>query len=66
MVGAVSCPDPMSEDERRDLQRLSLEDPEPSRSREELGEVRRGGKVVDIERARRGKDRGGERISIWE
>ena len=35
---------------RRELQRLPLEDPEPSRRREELGEVRRGGKVIDIER----------------
>ena len=35
--------------------RLTLEDPEPSCRREELGEVRCGGKVIDIERLRRRK-----------
>ena len=38
---------------RRELRRLPLEDPEPSRHREELREVRRGGKVIDIEQMRR-------------
>ena len=33
---------------RRVLQRLTLDDPEPSRRRKELGEVRRGGKVIDV------------------
>jgi len=36
---------------RRELQQLELDDPDPA-------EGRRGGKVIDIERLRRGKDRG--------
>ncbi len=37
----------------RELQRLDLTDPEPARRREPLPDVRRGGKVIDIERLRR-------------
>ena len=44
-----------------ELQRLVLADPDPAAGRGTLPEVRQGGKVVDIERLRRGKDRGGER-----
>ena len=44
-----------------ELQRLVLADPDPAAGRGTLPEVRRGGKVIDIERLRRGKDRGGER-----
>ena len=40
---------------KRELQRLSLEDPELPRRRDAVSEVRRGGKGVDIERLRRGK-----------
>ena len=40
---------------KRELQSLDLEDPEPARRRDALGEVRRGGKVVDIERLGRQK-----------
>ena len=45
---------------RRELQRLELEDPEQSRRREEMEEMRRGGKVTDISRLRRGKFPGEE------
>ena len=38
---------------KRELQRLSLEDPELPRRRDAVSEVRRGGKGVDIERLRR-------------
>ena len=38
---------------KRELQRLDLEDPEPARRRDALGEVRRGGKVIDIDRCER-------------
>ena len=38
---------------KRELQRLDIQDPEPARRREALPEVRRGGKVVDVERLRR-------------
>lgn len=44
-----------------ELQRLVLADPDPAAGRGTLPEIRQGGKVVDIERLRRGKDRGGER-----
>ena len=40
---------------KRELQRLTLEDPEPARRRQPLPEVRQGSKVVDLERLRRGK-----------
>ena len=40
---------------KRELQSLDLEDPEPARRRDALGEVRRGGKVVDLDRLRRQK-----------
>ena len=40
---------------KRELQRLSLEDPEQARRRDSLPAVRRGGKVVEIERLRRQK-----------
>ena len=44
---------------RRELQRM---DPaEPGSRHAPLPAVRQGGKVVDIERLRRGNDRGGER-----
>ena len=45
---------------RRELQRLELSGPDPVSRRSQLPEVRRGGKVIDIERLRRGKDRGAE------
>ena len=38
---------------KRELQKLDLTDPELPRRREELADVRRGGKVIDIERLRR-------------
>ena len=38
---------------KRELQKLDLTDPDPVRRREALGEVRRGGKVIDVERLRR-------------
>ena len=38
---------------RRELQRFDLENPESAPRREALPEVRRGGKVIDIERLRR-------------
>ena len=38
---------------KRELQKLDIQDPEPARRREPLGEVRRVGKVIDIERLRR-------------
>ena len=38
---------------KRELQQLDIQGPEPARRRESLGEVRRGGKVIDIERLRR-------------
>ena len=44
---------------KRELQRMDLDG--PVQRREPLPEVRHGGKVIDIERLRRGKDRGGER-----
>jgi len=40
-----------------ELQRLDLEDPEPAKGRVLLPEVRRGGKVVDLDRLRRRKVR---------
>ena len=46
---------------KRELGRLDLTEPDPAPRRGPLPEVRRGGKVIDIERLRRGKDRGGER-----
>ena len=46
---------------RRELQRLELSDPDLAERSGPLPEVRRGGKVIDIERLRRGKDRRGER-----
>ena len=41
---------------RRELQRLEVSDPDPAERRGLLPEVRRGGKVIDIGRLRRGKD----------
>ena len=38
---------------KRELQQLDVQDPEPARRREPLGEIRRGGKVIDVERLRR-------------
>ena len=38
---------------KRELQRLDLEDPVQGERRQALPDVRRGGKVVDIERLRR-------------
>ena len=38
---------------KRELERLDIQDPEPAQGREPLPEVRRGGKVVDIDRLRR-------------
>ena len=38
---------------KRELQQLDITGPEPTSRREALGEVRRGGKVIDIERLRR-------------
>ena len=35
---------------KRELQKLDLTDPDPSERREPLGEVRRGGKVIDVDR----------------
>ena len=46
---------------RRELQRLEIRGPDPAPMRGPLPEVRHDGKVIDIERLRRGKDRGGER-----
>jgi len=46
---------------KRELGRLDLTEPDPAPRRGPRPEVRRGGKVIDIERLRRGKDRGGER-----
>ena len=46
---------------RRELQRLEISDPDLAERRAPLPEVRRGGKMIDTERLRRGKDRGGER-----
>ena len=43
---------------RRELQRLDIAEPGPRP--QALPEVRRGGKVVDVGRLRRGKDRGEE------
>ena len=43
-----------------DLERLDLENPESAPRREVLPEVRQGGKVVDIERLRRGRLAGEE------
>ena len=40
---------------RCELQRLTLEDPEPAERRGPMPEVRQGGKAIDIERRRRGK-----------
>ena len=45
---------------RRELQRMDLENPESAPRREALPEVRRGGKVVDIERLGRGRLAGEE------
>ena len=38
---------------KRELQQLDIQGPDPARRREPLAEVRRGGKVIDIERLRR-------------
>lgn len=38
---------------KRELLQLDIQAPEPARRREPLGEIRRGGKVIDIERLRR-------------
>ena len=38
---------------KRELQKLDLTDPDPPERSGPLGEVRRGGKVIDIERLRR-------------
>ena len=38
---------------KRELQRLDLTDPDPAARRGPLAEVRRGGKVIDVERLRR-------------
>ena len=38
---------------KRELQQLDITDPEPTNRREALGEVRRGGKVIDPGRLRR-------------
>ena len=39
---------------KRELQMLDIQDPEPDPApREALGDVRRGGKVVDVDRLRR-------------
>ena len=38
---------------KRELQQLDITVPEPARRREALPEVRRGGKVIDVERLRR-------------
>ena len=38
---------------KRELQQLDIQGPEPARRREALPEVRRGGKVIDVERLRR-------------
>ena len=46
---------------RCELQRLELTDPVQAQGREELGEVWRGGKVIDIERLRRPKGADDER-----
>ena len=37
---------------KRELEQLDITEPEPARHREPLAEVRRGGKVIDIERLR--------------
>ena len=37
---------------KRELQRIEITDPDPARRRGPLSEVRRGGKVTDIERRR--------------
>ena len=41
---------------RRELQRLEISGPDPAARRSPLPEVRRGGKVIDVGRLRRGKD----------
>ena len=38
---------------KRELQQIDIQDPDPPRRHEELPEVRRAGRVVDIERLRR-------------
>ena len=38
---------------KRELQKLDLTDPNPAERRGQLGEVRRGDKVIDVERLRR-------------
>ena len=40
---------------RRELQRLVVTDPDPAQGREPLGEIRRGGQGIDIERLRPSK-----------
>jgi hypothetical protein len=40
---------------KRELHRLDLEDPEQARRRSSLPEVRRGGKVIELDGLRRGK-----------
>ena len=42
---------------KRELQRLDIEDPEQAKGRESLPEVRRGGKVVDMDQLLRQKVR---------
>ena len=46
---------------KRELQRLSLEDPEQARRHDSLPAVRRGDKAIDIERLRRRKGLDDER-----
>ncbi len=45
---------------KRELQRLNIEDLEQAKGRTSLPEVRRGGKVVDVDRLLRQKPRGDE------
>ncbi len=45
---------------KRELQRLAMEDPEPAQGRGSLPEVRRGGKVIDVDQLRRQKVRDDE------
>ena len=40
----------------RELQRLDIEDPEPAQGRQSLPEVRRGGKVIHLDRLRPPRD----------
>ena len=47
---------------KHELQRLAIEDPEQANGRESLPEVRRGGKVVDMDQLLRQKVRHNERL----